>query len=324
MAGGFTDQEAPLAAVCCQGAAEIALYRLRSGEPLGTIPVGEHPVHLTQANGLVFVATMGERSVTCINPDGTVNPVEIGVLGPSHFALAADRLFVTATAGDVVAAIDPSDDCQVERIGVGGEPHELVATDDRLFVGTRRGGSIDVIDPEHLKRVGQVDIGADARIEGIAYSHANDLVYAVEAQREEVIAIEAVDEPHVLARADIGADPSDLVVDSRVFVPGRGDGTLTILEHDLTLAERRTEFSTPVSLVSRDGEYWVIDRTNDQLTSLDGEAIPTPAGAMNAITIPEGILLSHYDDHLLSLVRPETGVLWTAKTGDHPLGTLVI
>ncbi|MFB6352656.1 MAG: hypothetical protein ABEJ92_01070, partial [Halobacteriales archaeon] len=72
----------------------------------GAIPVGGHPVDAVAVDGRVFVATMDERSIDVVDADGSVRTVATGVLGPAHFARVGDRLFVTCTGGDAVAAID--------------------------------------------------------------------------------------------------------------------------------------------------------------------------------------------------------------------------
>lgn len=75
-------------AVPCEGDDLLALFALDTGERLGEVPVGSHPVHATTCRGRTVVATMGDRAVTAVDASGEVTQIETGVLGPSHFAAA--------------------------------------------------------------------------------------------------------------------------------------------------------------------------------------------------------------------------------------------
>jgi len=99
--------------------------RARNGDRLGEVPVGSHPVHATTCRGRTVVATMGERAVTAVDASGEVTQVETGVLGPSHFAGANGELYVSCSAGDALAVVDPESLTLVDRVAVGAEPHEV-------------------------------------------------------------------------------------------------------------------------------------------------------------------------------------------------------
>jgi len=115
----------------------LALFALDTGERLGEVPVGSHPVHATTCRGRTVVATMGDRAVTAVDASGEVTQIETGVLGPSHFAAANGELYVSCSAGDALAVIDSERLTLVDRVAVGAEPHEVaVAPDgDRLYSG---------------------------------------------------------------------------------------------------------------------------------------------------------------------------------------------
>ncbi len=286
--------------------------------------MGGHPVHACEAAGRVFVATMDARSLTVIAEDGEVSELQLGTLGPSHFAIAGDRLFVTCTAGDVVAVVDPAAPRLIDRIGVGAAPHELDVAGDRLFVGTRKGGSVDVIDPAAGRRVGSIDLGESARIEGVAADMNGERVYAVNAAAEEVVVLSATDEPEILATAAIGPDAYDLLVDRRVYVPSRSAGTVSVFDRDLGEIERRSGYDRPVEVCAHTDAHWVIERGRGHLSALDGRDVSTPAGAITGTSTAAGIVLSHYDDASVSLVAPEEGIRWTASTPKNPFGTIVV
>ncbi len=321
-----------LVAVPCEGADELVLLDLATGDTLGTVPVGPDPVHATTAAGTTFVATMGDRAVSAVTPDGTVERVETGVLGPSHFAVAGSALFVSCSAGDSVAVVDPVDRRLCERIPVGAEPHEIaVGPSERLlYVGSRRRGRVDIVSVPERSVAGTVDIGPDARVQGVTLGPDGDRGYAVDQANAHVAAFETVSRAGTVPAdaiervVSVGADPYDLVVtDRRVFVPGRADGTVHAFDPELDPVTVHDGFDRPVDLVALDGSWWVLDAGRAGLVSLAGGFIDTPAPGLSAIATRDGLVLSHYDDDCVSLVTPE-GVAWTADVPAHPFGAVLV
>ena len=342
---GAADAPERVVAVPCEGADALALFALATGDPLGSIPVGSHPVHAATLADRTFVATMGERSVTAVDPDGDVTRVDTGVLGPSHFASANGELYVSCSAGDALAAIDPAELTLVDRIGVGAEPHELAVGPDgrRLYSGSRRDGVVDVVDTATHERVGAVDAGPDARVQGVALAPDGHRGYAVDQVGSRVVAFEpdAVGNPDprsaapdgtdtregaVLGEAAVGGDPYDLVVTAdRVFVPGRADGTVHEFSPDLTLEAVHDGFSRPVDLFGATGRWWVLDAEVAGLRSLDGRVVDTAAPGLVATPVGGGrLVVSHYDDDRVSLVDVAEGPVWTADTPAYPFGAVVV
>jgi len=327
-------------AVPCEGADVLALFDLATGEPLGEVPVGSHPVHATTLADRTFVATMGERSVTAVDPGGGVTRVDTGVLGPSHFASANGELYVSCSAGDALAVIDPTGPTLVDRIGVGAEPHELAVGPDerRLYSGSRRDGVVDVIDTRTHERIGTVDVGGDARVQGVALAPDGHRGYAVDQEGGRVVAFEpagrvdadpgaaAAPIGQVRKQATVGADPYDLVVTAdRVFVPGRADGTVHEFSPDLTLEAVHEGFSRPVDLYRTDGRWWVLDAEAARIRSLDGAVVETSAPGLAAVPVGGGrLVVSHYDDDRISLVDVAEGTAWTADTPAYPFGAVVV
>ena len=339
--GAAGDAPGRVVAVPCEGADALALFDLATGDPLGSVSVGSHPVHATALADRTFVATMGERSVTAVGPEGDVSRVETGVLGPSHFASADGDLYVSCSAGDALAVIDPAEPTLVGRIGVGAEPHELAVDPGRgrLYSGSRRDGVVDVVDTAARERVGAVDAGPDARIQGVALAPDGYRGYAVDQDGGRIVSFAPDELPAdgdsegatkgngaVLGEAPVGADPYDLVVTAdRVFVPGRADGTVHELSPDLTLEAVHDGFSRPVDLVRANGRWWVLDAEAAQLRSLDGEVVDTNAPGLVASRVGGGrLLVSHYDDDRISLVDVADGTVWTADTPAYPFGAVVV
>ncbi|MFC7324450.1 YncE family protein [Halorubrum rutilum] len=340
--GDAGDSDRPpdrVVAVPCEGDDVLALFALADGEPLGEVPVGSHPVHATTAAGRTFVATMGERAVTAVDPDGAVSRVETGVLGPTHFATANGELFVSCTAGDALAVVDPESRTLVTRIGVGAEPHEVAVAPDggRLYAGSRREGVVDVVDPVARERLGAVGVGPDARVQGVAVGPDGDRGYAVDQAGARIVAFDTdgglvrrdgagapTDEP-VLGEAAVGADPYDLVVTAdRVFVPGRDDGVVHEFDRDLGVVAVHEGFDRPVDLFRIGGEWWVLDAAAPGLRSLLGAVVETPAPGLVATRVGDRLVVSHYDDDRVSLVDVEAGPVWTAETGAYPFGSVVV
>ena len=338
---GAADAPERVVAVPCEGADALALFALATGDPLGSIPVGSHPVHAATLADRTFVATMGERSVTAVDPDGDVTRVDTGVLGPSHFASANGELYVSCSAGDALAVIDPVDLTLTDRIGVGAEPHELAVGPEgrRLYSGSRRDGVVDVVDTAGRERVGAVDAGPDARVQGVALAPDGYRGYAVDQEGARVVSFAPDELPAdgdsegsttgngaVSGEARVGADPYDLVVTAdRVFVPGRGDGTVHEFSPDLTLEAVHDGFSRPVDLFEANGRWWVLDAGAPRLRSLDGEVVDTSAPGLAAAPVGGGrFVVSHYDDDRISLVDVADGTVWTADTPAYPFGSVVV
>lgn len=316
--------DSPIAAVCCQQAGVVALFRLRDGEPLGTVDVGEHPVHATTRDSRVFVATMGERSVAVIDA-GTVATVELGVLGPSHFAWSEDRVVVSCTGGDVVAAIEPVALTVTDRIGVGAEPHELAVADGLIYVGSRGDGQIDVVDSNAGSRTGSVRLSGPARVQGIVVSPERGHGFAVDQRQGRLCRFTLGTSPTVTGETPVGANPYDVFrFKDRLYVPGRGDGSVTVLDPALQVLETYPDFTTPTTVLESDGEHWVVDRGEAALSALGGARCPTPAGAITGRPTDAGFLLSHYDTDQLSLVSPTGGIKWVKETPATPFGTLIV
>ena len=327
-------------AVSCAGADVLALFDLETGDSLGSVPVGSHPVHATTLADRTFVATMGERSVTAVDPGGEVTRIDTGVLGPSHFASANGELYVSCSAGDALAVIDPVERALSGRIGVGAEPHELaVGPDERcLYSGSRRDGVVDVVDTATHERIGTVDVGPEARVQGVALAPNEHHGYAVDQDGSRIVVFEPVShgdgEPgapatragRIRKEAAVGADPYDLVVTpDRVFVPGRADGTVHEFSPDLTLEAVHDGFSRPVDLFRANGRWWVLDAEAARLRTLDGEVVDTVASGLAVAPVGgDRLVVSHYDDDRISLVDVADGTVWTADTPAYPFGAVVV
>ncbi|WP_144920468.1 hypothetical protein [Halorubrum salsamenti] len=323
-------------AVPCEGDDLLALFALDTGDRLGEVPVGSHPVHATTCRGRTVVATMGERAVTAVDPSGGVTRIETGVLGPSHFAAANGELYVSCSAGDALAVVDPEALTLVDRVAVGAEPHEIAVAPGggRLYSGSRREGVVDVVDTESHERIGAIDAGPDARVQGVAISPNGDRGYAVDQRGARVVAFEtggdaegdAASAGPVRVEAAVGADPYDLVATGdRVFVPGRGDGIVHEFDRDLEPIAVHEGFSRPVDVFEAAGERWVLDAGAARLRSLDGAVVETPAPGLVATPVDDGRLaVSHHDDDRVSLVDVESGTVWSADSPAYPFGSVVV
>ncbi|MFB6296795.1 MAG: YncE family protein [Halobacteriales archaeon] len=313
-----------LLAVACEGADVLALFD-ESGDARGEIAVGSHPVHATVTADRVFVVTMGERSVTAVEPGGEVSRVGTGVLGPAHLVRAGGRLLVPCTAGDAVAVIDPDAPALEGRVPTGAEPHDVGVLGDVAIAGSRTGGALTVFDPatREVRARHEVPDPDTARIQGVDAA-VNDpmAVYAVDQGNDRVLLADA---SGIRARAAVGQDPYEAtVVAGRVYVPGRESDTVHEFAPDLSEPTIHDTAAGPEGVVAVGGEPWVFHRDAPVLRSLGGREVSLPAPALAATTLPDGrVLCSHYDDDAVSLVDPGAGdVVWTAETPASPFGSV--
>lgn len=310
-----------LVAVPCQGADAVWLVDPDASEAVGSISTGGHPVHATVAAGRTFVATMDERAVTVIDEDGSVGSVSTGVLGPSHFALAEGRLFVACTGGDSVAVVDPTVPERIGRIHVGREPHGIAATGGRVYVGSRGDGSVAIVDAGSAAVVETVDLGTGVRVEDVEAVGRG--AYAVDAGGERVVRVEE----GIVASAPVGADPYGCTVrEASVYVPGRGDGTVTVLDRSLDSRVVHEVGAAPAAVERIGGRFWVADRSNPALWTLDGDRIDLPAPSIDVIPLDEErALVAHYADAAVSVVDLDRGrVEATVDVGANPIGPIVV
>lgn len=315
-----------LLGVPCSEADAVALFDADTGREAGRVSVGAHPVHLATAGGRVLVATMGERSIDVVT-DGAVERVPTGVLGPSHFAVDGDTAFVPCTGGDAVAVVDVDALELRERVPVGAEPHDAERVGDAVYVGSRADGTVTVLDAATATVRETVDVGpetgARARVQGLAAADGG--VYAVDQANDRVVRLGG----DGVTAAAVGANPYEpVVLDDRLFVAGRDDGTVTELTPDLSTSETYAVGGRPVDLVGAAGETWIVDRERPVVRSLSGASVDLPAPGFAAVADPERsavAYVSHYDDDAVSAVDlGERAVRWTAATPARPFEPLVV
>lgn len=311
-----------LAGVCCQGGDAVAIVDLDTGEYSGSVPVGGHPVHAVAAEGRLFVATMDERAVSVVDTDGSVRSISTGVLGPSHFARAGGRLFVTCTGGDAVAALDPRDPALVGRVSTGAEPHGVVAHEGLVYAGSRVDGTVTEFEPDSLTTVSTVAVEGEPRLQDLG---AGDAVYAVDQGGARVVKLDA---DGVRAVAPVGANPYEVTLDAdgAVYVPGRDDGTVHV--YDAALEDGTVYEVGPgaADVEPLAGRRWVACSDLAALHALDGAAIslPYPGFRLEAIDATR-LLVAHRDDAAVSVVDVAASrIEATVAVDAYPLGMVIV
>jgi DNA-binding beta-propeller fold protein YncE len=192
------------------------------------------------------------------------------------------------------------------------------------FVGSRVDGTVSVVDPvaRHLRRT--IDLGDGARIQGVDAGF--DAVYAIDQAGGRIA---SVTESGVASVATVGSNPYEATIgEGRLFVPGRDDGTVTVLDPELSSQQRHEVGGRPWAVVILNGNPWVLDRERAVLLSLeDGTLADVPAPAFAGAVSPESdtLVVTHYDDDRVSLVAPaESETVWTVETPAEPFDPLVI
>lgn len=317
-----------LLAVACEGADVLALFD-DEGASLGAIPVGSHPVHAMVAAGRVFVATMGERSVTVVDRDGDTARIDTGVLGPAHIVSAGRRLLVPCTAGDAVAVIDSVTSSLEGRVPTGAEPHDVAVVGDVAIAGSRTDGVLTVFEPgtRRVQNRHEVPDSATARIQGVDAARGDtvpEAAYAVDQGNDRILRIGP---DGVSAWAGVGPDPYEATVTAeRVYVPSRGGDTVHEFVPDLSESVVYETASGPEGVLVIDGDPWVFHRDSPSLLSLNGDEMTLPAPVLAATELPDGrVAVSHYDDKAISLVDLDEAIVeWTSETPAYPFGSVAI
>ncbi|ERH10515.1 MAG: hypothetical protein J07HX64_02290 [halophilic archaeon J07HX64] len=114
------------------------------------------------------------------------------------------------------------------------------------------------------------------------------------------------------------------MTDQRVHVPGRDAGTVHTFDRELGSVTVHDGFDRPVDLLAADGSLWVLDAGRAELVSLTGGSVDTPAPGLAAVSVGDRLLLSHYDDSLVSLVSPTEEVVWVSEVPAHPFGAVLV
>jgi len=192
------------------------------------------------------------------------------------------------------------------------------------FVGSRVDGTVSVVDPvaRHLRRT--IDLGDGARIQGVDAGF--DAVYAVDQAGSRIASVTG---SGVASVATVGANPYEAAIgDDRLFVPGRDDGTVTVLDPDPSSQQRHEIGGRPWAVVMLNGDPWVLNRECAVLRALDGGTlvdVPAPAFAGAANPESDTLVVTHYDDDRVSLVAPtESETVWTVETPAEPFDPLLV
>ncbi len=315
-------KENTLAVICCQGSDSIHLLDIEERTIRGEIKVGRHPVHASELNGNIFIATMDEREITVIKRDGEKDTIPTEVLGPSHFATIHDRLFVSCTGGDQVAVIDPSGLALERTIYVGDGPHELEIIRGDLYVGTRGSGEVVRIDPESMEVKSRFKPEIDSSIQGI--DSFKGKLYAVNQAHPSVLSIDP--ENGVEGFSELGDGLYDLLATpDGVFVPCREENGVYRYNHDLESPSFTHTGDAATDIESMDSVYWVGHRKEDYICSLDRDRIDADWPSYHLYSFNEYLVCCHYSERNVSLINADAGsVVDCFEVGEHPLGVLFI
>jgi ABC-type transport system substrate-binding protein len=123
----------------------------RSGDDLGTIPVGAGPVAIAVGDGSVWVASSVDNTVSKIDPAHGIASAAIPVPNdPVALAVNGRSVSVASEYASSVSRIDPWRNAIVQTTAIGGGPTALAAAGGKVWVGTqalgaRRGGTLRLL-----------------------------------------------------------------------------------------------------------------------------------------------------------------------------------
>jgi len=123
----------------------------RSGDDLGTIPVGAGPLAIAVGDGSVWVANSVDNTVSKIDPAHGIAGAAIPVPNdPVALAVNGRSVSVASESASSVSRIDPRRNAVVQTTAIGGGPTALAAAGGKVWVGTqalgaRRGGTLRLL-----------------------------------------------------------------------------------------------------------------------------------------------------------------------------------
>ena len=195
--------------------------------------VGENPHDVAFLDDRIYVGDEFSSTLSVVEEGRLVRTVPVDVQ-PGGVIELDDQVGIVSVRAYTLELFSLEEDLQAQGSQNAGLGPTHVVRDDggRLFITDTRGDAIVVYETEpRLKFVGRLELPGSPY--GIAIDRESERVWVTLTGRNEVVELNAADQPQVLRRFPTVRQPNTLAVTpggSRVFIASRTDGTLQLLD----------------------------------------------------------------------------------------------
>ena len=195
--------------------------------------VGENPHDVAFLDDRIYVGDEFSSTLSVVEDGRLVRQVPVDVQ-PGGVMEIDDEIAIVSVRAYTLELFSLEDDLQAQgsqNAGLG-PTHVVRDAENRLYIADTRGDAISVFQTEpRLKFVGRLELpGAPY---GIAIDRERGRVWVTLTARNEVVELNAADQPEVLRRFPTVRQPNTLAVSpggNRLFIASRTDGTLQLLD----------------------------------------------------------------------------------------------
>jgi YVTN family beta-propeller protein len=254
----------------------VAVLDASDGHAIADIPVGTRPSAISAGEDAIWVANVGDGSVSQIRPR-TRRVISTTAPGTPIDSVAAGRgaVWVTDTADAKVLRLDPefrqvAARVRFDRPGGFGPYSSPVAVGSRsVWVGNANSARVVRIDPHANRAVARVDLGNEPS----AIATAGSGVWVADDYDNTVSRIDPDSANAVTSTIPVGEAPSAIAVgEGGVWVANTQDGTVGRIDPDTgSVAATITVGGRPTGIAVGGGAVWVANSLDGSVSRIDPE-----------------------------------------------------
>lgn len=195
--------------------------------------VGEHPHDIAFRQDRIYVGDEFSSTMSVVEDGRVVRQVPVDVQ-PGGVVALEDQVGIVSVRAYTLELFSLEDRLQAQgsqNAGLG-PTHVVRDADGRLFIADTRGDAVVVFETKpRLKFVGRLELPGSPY--GIAIDRERGRVWVTLTARNEVVELNAANEPQVLRRFPTVRQPNTLAVTpggNRLFIASRANGTLQLLD----------------------------------------------------------------------------------------------
>ncbi len=261
-----------------------------SGSISSVVPVGAQPAALTSGAGALWVANLGDRTVTRVNPvSGKTAPAIPLPSTPVGIAATKNRVWVTSGTG-AVSTIDPTYDVDQPKL------------------------SSVALSPAGTSYAATTEVPTLAAFDSIWVVDPDGYVSRIDPASKPVVRVIVGDDPAAIAAGD-----------GSVWVANSSDGTVTQIDPTTLDTETFPVGHGPAAIAVNAAGVWVANAGDDTVVRVDPDtnAVVSTQGVGNApaalLATPTAIWVANSGDGTVMRLDPRSGeLLGTKQIGGTP------